>query len=361
MIIEQLNIKIRDIVIGYTDLGDEGVKCYNGILDARPPYQREFIYNSDQRNSVITTILNNFPLNVMYWAMRNDNTYEIIDGQQRTLSICQYINGDFSYDGRYFHNLYDDEKEKVLDYELMVYSCTGTPSEKLQWFKIINIAGEKLTNQELRNAVYHGTWLNQAKKYFSKNGCPAYQIGKNYLKGTPIRQDYLETVLSWYSNNNIEDVMAENQHKESATEIWDYYRKVINWVEVLFIKYRREMKGIDWGHLYNTYGNDNSFISSQIEDTITRLMRDDDVQRKSGIYYYIFDKKESHLSIRRFTESEKRSMYEKQNGICNICNDSFDIDEMEGDHIIPWSRGGKTNIDNLQMLCIECNRTKSSN
>ena len=169
MKIELREVSVRELTKGYKDSGNNGVVGYGGKLDIRPPYQREFIYKEKQRDAVITTITQDFPLNVMYWADRGDGTYEVIDGQQRTISICQYVTGDFAYMFRYFHNLTDDEKEQILNYKLMVYICTGTDSEKLKWFQTINIAGEKLTEQELRNAVYSGPWVSDAKRYFSKN------------------------------------------------------------------------------------------------------------------------------------------------------------------------------------------------
>ena len=195
MEIELKEVKVRDLTDGYEDNAELGVKAYGGELDVRPPYQREFVFKDTQRDAVIDTLTRKYPLNVMYWAVRDDGTYEVIDGQQRTISICRYLDSDFAFKSRYFHNLQKDEKEAILEYKLMVYLCSGTDSEKLEWFKTINIAGEELTNQELRNAVYHGSWVSDAKRYFSKSGCPAYAIGSPYLNGTPIRQDYLETGL----------------------------------------------------------------------------------------------------------------------------------------------------------------------
>ena len=204
MKVELKEMKVRDLTEGYQDNEEEGVVGYSGKLDIRPPYQREFIYKDKQRDAVVNTVTRNFPLNVMYWAVRDDGDYEVIDGQQRTISVCQYVEGDFAFEGRYFHNLQTDEQERILDYPLMVYLCSGTDSEKLQWFKTINIAGEKLTDQELRNAVYHGSWVTAAKQYFSKTGCPAYVIGSDYMTGTPIRQDYLETVIEWINDGDVE-------------------------------------------------------------------------------------------------------------------------------------------------------------
>ncbi|MBQ4433807.1 MAG: DUF262 domain-containing protein, partial [Bacteroidales bacterium] len=206
MNIELHKITVRELTQGYVDNNEYGVRAYGGRLDVRPPYQREFVYKDKQRDAVIDTLTQGFPLNVMYWAVRDtgladvssasgnrdgcEPSFEIIDGQQRTISICQYVNGDFAFNFRYFHNLQPDEQEQILNYPLQVYICSGTDSEKLKWFRTINIAGEALTEQELRNAVYAGSWVSDAKRYFSKNGAPAAKIGSDYLNGSAIRQDY---------------------------------------------------------------------------------------------------------------------------------------------------------------------------
>lgn len=353
-------IPIRDIVDKYEDNQENGVVGYHGKLDIRPPFQREFIYNEKERNAVIDTVNKDFPLNVMYWV-KNENNYELLDGQQRTLSLCQYVNGDFSVNYRGFENLTVDEQNKILDYKLMIYICEGTDKEKLDWFKIINIAGEELTNQELRNAMYTGNWLYDAKRHFSKTSCPAYQIGEKYMNGSTIRQDYLETVLKWISareNKTIEDYMSVHQHDDDANELWMYYQNVIDWVKRTFPNYRKEMKGIDWGLLFNVY-KEKKYNSDKLEEEIIKLMQDDDVTSKKGIYLYLITGKEKYLSIRSFTDNQKREAYERQKGICNNCREHFEIEEMEADHITPWHAGGKTTSDNCQMLCRDCNRRKS--
>jgi hypothetical protein len=358
MKIELKKITIRELSKDYVDNNEEGVKGYSGLLDIRPPYQREFIYKDKQRDAVIDTINNNFPLNVMYWAVRDDGSFEIIDGQQRTISICQYVKGEFSFDSKYFHNLQNDEQSKILDYELMVYLCSGTDSEKLKWFETINIAGEKLTQQELRNAVYHGSWVSDAKRYFSKIGCPAYGIASDYVSGSAIRQEYLETAIKWISKDNINDYMAKNQHTQNANILWNYFQSVINWVKTTFKVKRNYMKSVDWGSLYNEYKNV-QLDTDKIESETEKLILDDDVTKKSGIYPYILTRDEKYLSIRAFTENMKHKVYEKQKGKCKECKEHFELSEMEADHITPWHEGGKTIENNCQLLCKEDNRRKS--
>ena len=360
MNIELKEITIQELSDGFEDNNEDGVVGFGGKLDIRPSYQREFIYKDKQRDAVINTITKNFPLNVMYWAVREDGTFEVIDGQQRTISICQYIDGDFAFKNRYFHNLKADEKEKILNYTLMVYVCSGTESEKLEWFKTINIAGEKLTEQELRNAVYTGSWVSDAKRYFSKSGCVAYNIGSDYLNGSPIRQEFLETAIDWISEGKIENYMATHQHDPNATALWLYFQSVITWVNATFtVKRKKFMKGIQWGLFYNKY-KDVVFDTKAIEEETARLIADDEVEKKSGIYAYILTKDERYLGIRTFSDSVKQKVYENQKGICPICKNHFDISEMEGDHITPWVEGGKTIEENCQMLCKDDNRRKSS-
>lgn len=363
MKIELKEITVRELTNGYQDNDEDGVIGYGGKLDIRPPYQREFIYKDEQRNAVIDTISKGFPLNVMYWAVREDGKFEVIDGQQRTISICQYVNEEFSVkigsfpENRGFNNLQQNEKDKILDYKLTVYFCSGTDSEKLDWFRTINIAGEKLSDQELRNAVYSGSWVTDAKRYFSKNTTRP-KIGDDYLSGSAIRQDYLETAIKWINNGDIEGYMAEHQHDPNANELWLYFQSVINWVQAVFPNYRNEMKGIEWGELYNLFKNRN-FDSKKLEEEIKTLMIDDDVTKKKGIYWYVLTGKEKYLNIRAFTPQMKRQAYENQNGICTVCKEHFELSEMEADHITPWHEGGKTNAENCQMLCKEDNRRKS--
>ena len=358
-------ITIRELVEGYKDCLEEGVVGFGGKLDIRPPYQREFIYKDKQRDAVINTILSKFPLNTMYWATKKNGNYEIIDGQQRTVSICKYVTKEFSVDNLKFYNQPDDIQKQILNYRLMIYFCSGEDSEKLDWFRTINIAGEKLNDQELHNAVYAGSWTHEAKKYFSKKDCAAHGIAKDYMTGSTIRQDYLETAIDWITtddkdkNDRICKYMSGHQDDPNANDLWLYFKGVIDWVKVTFVKPRREMKGVNFGLLHKGF-KDILLDSNKLEEEIVELMQDDDVTKKSGIYTYVLTGEEKYLNVRSFTENQKREAYEREEGICPKCGKYFELEEMEADHMTPWSKGGKTIPENCQMLCPDCNRHKTN-
>lgn len=365
MTIELHEITIRDLFNGYVDSQEEGVVAYGGRLDVRPKYQREFVYTGKQREEVINTVRHGFPLNIMYWVKKEDGNFEVLDGQQRTISICQYLNNDFSINEKYFHTLTNDQQEQILNYKLMVYFCEGTDSEKLDWFKIVNIAGEKLSDQELRNAVYTGAWLTDAKRHFSKTNCAGIGLGDKYVRVEVNRQGLLELVLKWISCGNIEQYMADHQHDPNCNELWLYYTGVINWVKTIFPFYRREMKGLPWGEIYNEFRM-TPLDTAALEAKVAALMLDPEVQKKTGIYQYVLTGNEKFLNLRTFDEAVKREVYERQGGICPHCvaehreKTHWEIEEMEADHITPWIEGGKTVAENCQLLCIEHNRRKSS-
>ena len=377
MKIELHEITVAEISKGFADNDEEGVVGYDGKLNIRPKYQREFVYDNEKRDAVIDTIMKGFPLNVMYWVKNEDGSFEVLDGQQRTLSFCKYVNNKFSIKSNKFQNLTEPAQKRILKYKVLVYFCEGDEDEKLAWFRIINIAGERLTEQELRNATYTGTWLTHAKSIFSKTNCAAYLLAKDYVNGSPIRQEILETALDWMGKSlhlgqesrepdaHIKDYMAIHQHDPNANELWTYFRNVIEWVKLTFIKYRKEMKGIHWGALYDEF-RERTFDTAKLEERIAALMADDDVTNKKGVYPYVLMGKEKLLNIRAFTESQKRQAYERQGGVCPFCEQEhrekthYEFGEMEGDHITPWCEGGKTSVENLQMLCKEHNRLKSS-
>jgi len=361
MKVELHKIPVKDVVKDYIDSAEEGVTAYGGKLDIRPKYQREFVYKDRQRDEVMETIRKNFPLNIMYWVKKGDGSFEVLDGQQRTISVAQYVTGEFSINEKYFHSLTKDEQNQILNYELMIYYCEGEEREKLDWFRIVNIAGEKLTDQELRNAVFTGPWLSDAKLHFSKTNCAAHSLagdGGQLMMGSPIRQELLETVLSWINHGNINEYMSKHQQYKNADELWGYFQKVIEWVRKTFPNYRIEMKGIEWGNLYNKFKN-KKLTPKKLETEISELMQDDDVTNHKGIYLYVLTRNEKHLNIRAFTDKQKRKAYEKQKGICPKCKKHFKIEGMEADHVKLWSEGGKTIDENCQMLCRDDHREKS--
>ena len=371
MKIEQHSVAVRDVFDGYVNSGYDGVVGYGGALDIRPKFQREFVYDNAKQQAVIRTILSGFPLNTMYWSKKSDpasgvDAFEMLDGQQRTMSICEYLMGSFSVEvngsPKNFDNLSAEDREKVLDYKLTVYQCEGTEDEQLAWFEIINIAGLTLRDQELRNAVYRGPWLTDAKRYFSRENQGAHQLSKDYVTaGAVNRQELLQKAIEWHGGKGdkaIKDYMNEHRQDANANALWTYFKSVIDWAKLVFPKQRSQLRSVPWNVLYDQYGHE-PLDAAELEERVKALMMDDEVQRKSGIYTYVLTGDERALGLRAFTENQRREAYERQDGICPKCGKHFEFEEMDGDHILPWSKGGKTTPDNCQMLCIRDNRSGS--
>lgn len=381
-------ITVREIIDSYKDSAEEGVVGLGGKLNIRPAYQREFVYKNEQRNEVIRTVMRGypsteFPLNVMYWAKTDEDNYELIDGQQRTISLCQYANNEFSINidemPQNFDNLSKEKKDYFLNYKLQVYVCTGTPDEKLEWFSIINLSGEPLTQQELLNANYTGTWLSSAKRYFMKSNSAAYGLGNKYLdiEASQSRGKGLETAIKWISNDNVKQYMANHQNDENADGLWQYFRNVIEWVQSLFTEYYREMKGVNWGKLYNEY-HKKDYDFEKVRREVKTLHDDPFVDSKKGIFEYVIgdSRKTRLLEVRVFDERTKRIVYSiqtnnartKNESNCPLCalgsdsnkNKIWDLSEMDADHVTAWSKNGETSIDNCQMLCVTHNRAKGN-
>ena len=370
MTIKQIEVTVGQITQGYVNNDELGVRGYNGRLDIRPPYQREFIYNEKEQQAVITTVLHGYPLNVMYWVKRSDDAdcpYEVMDGQQRTLSLCEYVAGKFSYDFKNFFNQPEDVQRKILNYPLTVYVCEGDASEKLEWFQTINIAGKPLNEQEINNAIFAGPFVSDAKRHFSKSNCGAYRLGKDLVNGTPIRQDFLKKALEWMADHETREghrmsavsYMSAHQHDPNANNLWQYFQTVLNWAMNNFDmkKYKKIMKGLDWAKLYDKYHTE-TLDTVALGKRISELMRDSEIQKQVGIIPYVLTGDEHYLDLRAFPEDIKLAVWEKQNHICPHCNKEFDFEFMEGDHITPWREGGRTVAENCQMLCRECNRRK---
>lgn len=372
MTIKQISVTVGDICNGYVNNEEQGVRGYGGLLDIRPPYQREFIYNEKEQQAVITTVLHGYPLNVMYWVRRSDDAdcpFEVMDGQQRTLSLCEYVTGKFSYDYKNFFNQPLDIQQRILAYPLTIYVCEGEPSEKLEWFKTINIAGKALNEQEINNAIYAGPFVSDAKRHFSKSNCGAYRLGKDLVNGTPIRQDFLKKALEWMAAHearsghaqSIVGYMAQHQHDPNANNLWTYYQNVLNWALTNFDlrRFRPIMKGLDWAALYDRFSQQTLDVEA-LGKRISALMRDSEIQCQKGIIPYALTGDEHQLDLRAFPDDIKLAVYERQGHRCAICGKEFDYEFMEGDHITPWREGGRTVIDNCQMLCRECNRRKGA-
>ncbi len=370
--IEQKEVTVGEITEGYINNEEQGVRGYGGRLDIRPPYQREFIYDENEQRAVITTVLHNYPLNVMYWVKRSDDAecpYEVMDGQQRTLSLCQYVANKFAYDFKNFFNQPADVRKKILDYKLTVYVCEGEESEKLEWFKTINIAGKPLNEQEIRNAVYAGPFVSDAKKHFSKKLCGAYRLGKDLVNGSPIRQDYFKKALEWMADHETRSgkpqsavgYMSQHQHDLNAMPLWSYFQSVLRWATDTFDmkKFRKIMKGLDWAMFYDAY-HEKALDMEAMEKQIVELIGDDEIQKPLGIIPYVLTGDEHCLDLRAFTDKTKLAVWEKQHHKCAHCGKEFDFQLMEGDHITPWREGGRTVMENCQMLCRECNRRKGS-
>ena len=372
MTIKQINVTVGEITQGYVNNEEQGVRGYNGQLDIRPPYQREFIYNDKEQQAVINTVLKGYPLNVMYWVKRSEDAecpYEVMDGQQRTLSLCEYVAGKFSFEFKNFFNQPADIQKQILDYPLMVYVCEGKHSEKLEWFKTINIAGKPLNEQEILNAIYAGPFVSDAKRHFSKSNCGAFRLGKDLVNGTPIRQDFLKKALEWMAEHEQREgkvqspvnYMAQHQHDPNANNLWTYFQNVLNWAITNFEmkKFKNIMKGLNWALYYDKF-HDKTLDTVALAKEISTLMRDSEIQRQSGIIPYVLTRDERHLDLRAFPEDIKLAVWEKQKHICPMCHKEFDFEFMEGDHIKPWSKGGRTVIENCQMLCRDCNRHKGA-
>ena len=331
MTIKQIEVTVGEITRGYVNNDELGVRGYGGRLDIRPPYQREFIYNEREQQAVITTVLHGYPLNVMYWVRRGDDAecpYEVMDGQQRTLSLCEYVDGKFSHEFKNFFNQPEDIRRRILDYRLTIYVCDGEPSEKLEWFKTINIAGKPLNEQEINNAIYAGPFVSDAKRHFSKSNCGAYRLAKDLVAGTPLRQDFLKKALEWIAAHEMRQgrpqsvvgYMADHQHDPNANNLWSYFQNVINWAITNFDlrHFRKIMKGLDWAALYDRY-HGQTLDTVALAKRISALMGDDEVQRQQGIIPYVLTGDERYLDLRAFPEGMKLAAWERQGHVCPLC------------------------------------------
>lgn len=379
------DITIRDICDGfvYNEYEGRGLFGLSGKLTIQPEYQRNYIYAQENRESgVIDSIIKGYPLGLIYFNKVADDKFEVLDGQQRITSIGRYVTNKFPIKDQngmeqYFDGLNQHIQNQILDTHLLIYECAGTETEIKEWFKIINIKGIPLNDQELLNAVYSGPFVTLAKEEFSNSQNANIQKWSAYVSGTVNRQDYLKTALEWVSNNNISDYMSAHRNDDNIAELKQYFTTVIDWVSSVFQNIEPEMRGLEWGRLYEKYHRQ-AYDPKIIESKVKELYADPYVKNRKGIFEYVLggcvDTK--LLDVRVFDEATKRAVYAQQTqhaeashtSNCPLCALGHDANkskiwkpsDMDADHVTAWSKGGATDIKNCQMLCKSHNRAKGN-
>ena len=377
-------ITIKEICNGFTynELEGKGLFGLSGKLTIQPEYQRNYIYADGKKDvAVIDSIIKGYPLGILYFVKTGDDTYEVLDGQQRITSFGRYVIGKFAVKvngmENYFTGLAEDLQNKILNTKLLIYICEGTESEIKEWFKTINIAGVPLNEQELLNAIYSGKFVTAAKKEFSNSQNSNIQKWSAYIKGDVKRQDFLACALDWVSKGNKETYMSEHRNSEDITELKNYFTSVIDWISSVFKTVEKEMCGLKWGELYEKYYT-NPYNPDEVDQKVKELYADGAVKNRSGIFEYVLGgcTETKLLNIRIFEDRDKRIVYEKQTkeaekkGIsnCPFCAISdtpnkikiWKLAEMDADHVSAWSKGGATSIENCQMLCRPHNIAKGN-
>lgn len=381
------SITVKDVCDGfvYNELEGNGLFGLSGKLTIQPEYQRNYIYASDggkREIAVIDSILKSYPIGLIYFNKVGDSQLEVLDGQQRITSIGRFVTGKFAVKDtngmeQYFGGMAKDKKSRILETQLLIYECEGTESEIKEWFKTINIAGVPLNNQELLNAVYSGQFVTLAKEEFSNSLNANIQKWSAYITGSANRQDYLECALDWVSKGKVEDYMSRHRSDNNISELKNYFNSVIDWVSSIFIDVENEMRGIEWGRLYEEY-HKGPYNPATISVELKKLYADPYVKNRKGVFEYLLggSVETKLLEVRVFDEATKKVQYAKQTQIaentgtsncplCEIGHDSnktkiWKIADMDADHVSAWSKGGATNSQNCQMLCKTHNRAKGN-
>jgi len=379
------DVTIADIVNGfeYNDLEGKGLFGLAGKLTIQPEYQRSYIYADGKRDvAVIDSILKGYPIGLIYFNKSGRDEFEVLDGQQRITSIGRFIAGQFAArdtngNQQYFSGLAADMQKRIMEKSLLIYICEGEETEIKDWFRTINIAGVPLNNQEILNAVYSGPFVTLAREEFSNSANSNVQKWSAYIAGSVNRQDYLERALDWVSHGNIDDYMSKHRGDDTIDEIRKYFNTVIDWVSGVFIDVESEMRGLDWGRLYELY-HDKSYSPEKVSEQVRKLLGDYEVKDRKGVFEYVLGGSEDVklLNVRVFDEPTKKSVYAAQTqkaklkdiSNCSYCAVGHDankdkvwsLSDMDADHVAAWSKGGSTDKENCEMLCKPHNRAKGN-
>ncbi len=381
------DITIKDICEGfvYNELEGKGLFGLSGKLTIQPEYQRNYIYASDggkREMAVIESILKGYPLGLIYFNTVSEGNFEVLDGQQRITSVGRFVTGKFAIKDensmeQYFGGMAEDKKARILETKMLIYECEGKESEIKEWFKTINIAGVPLNDQELLNAVYSGPFVTLGKEEFSNSQNANIQKWSAYIKGSANRQEFLECALDWVSKGNIGDYMSRHRSDKNINELKKYFNSVIDWVSTVFTDVESEMRGLEWGRLYEVY-HKTSYSPAQVSAEVQKLYGDPYVKNRKGIFEYILggSKDTKLLDVRVFDEATKKSVYstqtrkaeDKGSSNCPLCAIGHDANkskmwklaEMDADHVAAWSSGGATSPQNCQLLCKTHNRAKGN-
>lgn len=379
------DITIRDIVNGfiYSELEGKGLFGLSGKLTIQPEYQRSYIYNDGRRDvAVIDSILKEYPIGVLYFNKVDDEKFEVLDGQQRITSIGRFVTGRFAVKDnngyqQTFDSLAPNLREKIMNTPLLIYICEGEEPEIKDWFRTINIAGVELTPQEISNAVYSGTFVTAAKEEFSNSHNSNIQKWGSYIAGDVKRQAYLERALDWVSHGAIDNYMSKHRHDHDINDLKAYFDMIIEWISSVFTDVEGEMKGLDWGRLYERY-HEKTYDSADVSREVRKLLGDYEIKDRRGVFEYILGGSVDTrlLNVRVFDEPTKKTVYAKQTAVaetksesnCPLCAMGHDANkdriwsllDMDADHVAAWSKGGATSIENCQMLCKTHNRAKGN-
>jgi hypothetical protein len=369
----------------YNELEGKGLFGLSGRLTIQPEYQRNYIYADGKRDvAVITSLLKGYPLGLIYFNKVNDDLLEVLDGQQRITSFGRFMTGKFAIRDdngmeQYFSGLAEDKQKKILESKLLVYECDGTETEIKEWFQTINIAGVPLNSQELLNAVYSGPFVTAGKEEFSNSQNANVQKWSAYIAGAVNRQEYWERALEWVSGGkeNIGGYMSKHRFDASIKPVKTYFESVIDWVSTVFVGVENEMRGLEWGRLYETY-HKNAYNPALVNSKVQELYGDAYIKNRKGVWEYVLggERETKLLEVRVFDDATKKSVYAQQSAEaqqagqsnCHHCamgNDAnkvkiWKLEDMDADHVEAWSKGGATSVGNCQMLCKTHNRAKGN-